>query len=80
VAHGHHPQRRETISTLRATSESRTLEPHENVCTTFHRGHQPWENFAERLPTNPELIGSVNTGAFAFLELERAIGIETNPN
>jgi hypothetical protein len=28
------------------------------VCTTFHRGHQPWENFTERLPTIPELIGS----------------------
>src|SRR6266404_8228096 len=30
----------------------------------FHRGHQPWRNFAERLPTIPELIGSVNASAF----------------
>jgi hypothetical protein len=27
-------------------------------------GNQPRENFAERLPTIPELIGSVNAGAF----------------
>ena len=32
-----------------------------------HRGHQPWENFAGRLPTNPELIGSVNTWAFIII-------------
>jgi hypothetical protein len=32
----------------------------------FQRGHQPWENFAERLPTIPELIGSVNTSGVCW--------------
>jgi hypothetical protein len=27
----------------------------------FHRGHEPWENFAERSPIISELIDSINT-------------------
>ena len=47
----------------------RLLPPFAAIDTTsvlrFHRGgHQPRENFAERLPTIPELIGAVNTSAF----------------
>jgi hypothetical protein len=37
----------------------------------FHRGHQPWENFAERLPTiHPESAAIANP-AFSLLELLR---------
>ena len=46
----------------------RFLPPFTTTDTTsvlrFHRGHQPSENFVERLPTIPELIGAVNTSAF----------------
>jgi hypothetical protein len=46
----------------------RFLPPFAAIDTTsvlrFHRGHQPWENFAERLPTISELIDSVNASAF----------------
>src|SRR6266853_6308614 len=30
----------------------------------FHRGHEPWENFAERSPIISELIDSINTSVF----------------
>jgi hypothetical protein len=61
----------------------RFLPPFAAIDTTsvlrFHRGHQPWENFAERLPTIPELIGSVNTSAFVGTDPTKCPQLPSGP-